>query len=753
MRKLALFSISFSLAVFLCNYVFYVEKIRLYLLLGIIAAAVMAVLAFQKVRKIIAISLFGFVLGVFVFSFAVNRNVLKLASSFEKELRVKGTICAYEREYNYYSQSQFRITEGELRGKRVLFYLSNGKSEDFVPGEEIIFTGTFHDPGKKYDSNSNYYYAQGIFLTATADSIEKTGNRVNTLETRLLHLSFSIRQRITELFSYKDAAFLQALMLGDKSDFSDLQESEALRKAGLSHIIAVSGMHVSFAVSVFVLLFGMGPVGAGCSIVLIWLFVILTGANPSAVRAGFMQTTLLFAPIVRRENDAPTSLSFSLAILLLQNPFACADIGLQLSYGAMAGLLLFSGKLNQLFQSIFHPKHFKQIFDYISAAVSSSISILFFTLPLLVVHFGYVSVASPLANILVLWSVPILFVCGYLLVLLSYFVPFVKLAAPAVHFLILYVFKASELVGGIQHSIIYMSSPFAVLWMAFFYTAVIPLILLKIRKELKVLLASGYFIISVLLTSLAGKYYYQIGNTISVIDVGQGQCISVFCEDRTFLIDCGSSSLNVDAAENAFAYLSQCGRTEIDALFITHLHSDHVNGILELMERIPVATLLLSYDVEDPDGILPSILAQADNYGTEVRQISFDERYDFNKGSFDLFAPFGGESENERCLTLKIILGDYSALITGDMPAKSEKELLISHDISDVDLYVVGHHGSKYSTSVELLQTLNARWAVISTGYNNYGHPTSETLQRLEYFGYTVFRTDKNGTVEFRVGE
>lgn len=116
-----------------------------------------------------------------------------------------------------------------------------------------------------------------------------------------------------------------------------------------------------------------------------------------------------------------------------------------------------------------------------------------------------------------------------------------------------------------------------------------------------------------------------------------------------------------------------------------------------------------------------------------------------------LFAPVGKGSVNERCISAVISCGEYDLLVTGDMDTTSEKALLAEQELRNIELLIVGHHGSKYSSSMELLRSIGADTAVISSGYNTFGHPTPETLERLRDNGYSIHRTDTEGNVSFRV--
>ena len=252
---------------------------------------------------------------------------------------------------------------------------------------------------------------------------------------------------------------------------------------------------------------------------------------------------------------------------------------------------------------------------------------------------------------------------------------------------------------------------------------------------------------------VSARLYYSHGpGTIAVLDVGQGQSIAVMSGDSTVMIDCGGGAKQQRAGETAGAYLLSRGRDRIDALVLTHLHSDHANGVQMLMEMVDVDTLYLPIEPNDDDGLLEPILTSAAAHGTTVVYISADTGVNFGNINLTLYAPAEAGDANERCIMCLASIGDYDMLVTGDAPAAAEREFISAHPLHDAELFIAGHHGSKYSNSVELIESIGAHTAVISVGYNSYGHPTQQTLERLSYFGYNIYRTDLNGSVEIRTG-
>ena len=170
------------------------------------------------------------------------------------------------------------------------------------------------------------------------------------------------------------------------------------------------------------------------------------------------------------------------------------------------------------------------------------------------------------------------------------------------------------------------------------------------------------------------------------------------------------------------------------------------------MERLTVSALAVP-DVEPDNPLRAEILALAEERGTEVVFIEEDATVELGGASLTLYAPLGTGGGNEEGLSVLATLGDFDALITGDMNAAVERRLIKYGNLPDIELLVAGHHGSKSSTSEELLAAVMPEYAVISVGYNSYGHPADSTLDRLEQAGCAVWRTDLQGTITVRAAD
>ena len=209
-----------------------------------------------------------------------------------------------------------------------------------------------------------------------------------------------------------------------------------------------------------------------------------------------------------------------------------------------------------------------------------------------------------------------------------------------------------------------------------------------------------------------------------------------------------------NAGSEVGQYLLARGRWEIDCLILTHLHSDHINGVVRLMNTVKVDRLILpEYVGYIEDGVLAELIAAAHDNHVKLMYISENTEYDAGGMSFRLYAPFNKGDKNERGIMLTADIGGESILITGDVRGATERKLVKAQDLSDTDILIVGHHGSKYSTSEELLNEAEPDKAVISVGYNNYGHPTDEVLKRLTEHGVEIYRTDESGRIVINCGD
>ena len=554
----------------------------------------------------------------------------------------------------------------------------------------------------------------------------------------------AMRARISDLFPGDEGAFLAALLTGEKGGLSEERYTQ-LTQAGMLHILAVSGMHCGFLLAAVELILGRHRrcLTAAIGIPLLAFYALLTGCSPSVVRACIMLVFLLLAPLFRRENDPPTALSAALAAILLCNPFAAASVSLQLSFGAVAGLLWLTPKLYPILAG----KGKNPARRFLAASLSASIGALVFTVPISAVYFGSLVLAAPLSNLLCLPAVGPAFVLGLAAVLAGFITPTLGTLLGAVPLLLIrYILLVAEWIAGLRYHAVYFANPYLKYWLLAAYALLFLAWRFK-RKELR-LAVIGTAAISLVLTVYWGA---ERGTdallNITVLDVGQGQCVLAEAGETCILIDCGSANSWYSPGDIAADALHSAGCHELDYLVLTHYDSDHISGLPVLLDRMAVKTVIAP-DIEDEDGLWVGVAQEARDHGVELtRTLAQVLRYPLEQGELVIWPPVGEKGDNELGITVLVGNGGQELLVTGDMSRDTERRLMQKMDMPDIEVLLAGHHGSADSTSMELLYVTTPEQVVISVGKNAYGHPDPEMLGRLERFGAQVRRTDLEGTI------
>lgn len=662
------------------------------------------------------------------------------------------TAADYPSETSYGVSFDARLhTDGRAVSTRVY---ADAELAGLQPGDTVTVTARLAPSDTVRGSGTDRFTSRGIYLLAyMAGEAEVTPYSGHGYAAK--RLSRSILAKVDEIFPEDTRGFVKALILGDTAELnSDSALRGAMATAGISHVVSVSGMHVAFLLSFVSLFIRRRKLLPAIGIPVILLFMAAVGFRAAVVRAGVMQIFLLIAPLLRRENDAPTTLSAALLLLLLINPNAVGSVSLQLSFAATLGIILFTGRLYRAMTAGLKKRGggiaaqaLRGVLRAIAGGVSSSLGALAFSVPLSALHFGYVSLVSILANLLILWAVQLVFIGSFFAVAAGFvFTPAGALAGALISAPVRFIFGVAYTLSGFPFAALHLSNPLLLIWLVYVYVMVIILLAFKVkaRTALYPVCLSIMSLCAVLVITAVS--FDTNGMSVTALDVGQGQSIVVSSGSKTVMIDCGSSS-GENAAKIANAHLRSRARTSVDLLVLTHYHDDHAAGVLELITRIPVAAIAAPYP-DERSGTLPEeIIALATEKNIDIIYVTESMQLDVSGTLITLLAPIGSDSENERGLTVLCTSGDYDALITGDMSAELERQLLRTYSLPDTELFVAGHHGSRYSTCDTLLDAVTPEVCIISVGHNSYGHPAEETLARLSERAIAVYRTDIDGSV------
>ena len=754
MRKLAIACASAAAAIFLS---FYLLPRNVILPLAGLCAPAGAILLWRGKRTrhggvhAAFLVLLGGALGLASYALHWNATIGRALDWDETEQRM--SVCLLETPEVFERYTRLLVQRTEAPKLDLMLYVYDGELPELRPGDVLEVSARFRRADLRRGEKNNNYISKNIYLTGTLRELEKTGKRHITLRTVAASCSRRISDRVETLFPDRVGVFMKALMLGEKTDFyQDLPLYARMRGAGFMHIVAVSGMHVAFLVGMIQLLFGARQMSSVAGILLVSFFVVMTGESPSAVRAGIMISIQLLAPIFRRENDGPTSLMAALALILMVNPFSCASISLQMSFSAMAGMVLLAGPLTRSMLAAFGASE-RSLLRVPVATVAASLAVLAFSAPLSALHFGTLALYSPLVNLLGLWAVSACFCLGWFSCLAGLILlPLGRILAAPAALLVRYLIYIAGLICRLPHHLISMAGVERKLWLVLCYVLAVLGWRARASHRFRVLMPVSLAVAALVLCLRAsGLRYLRADAVAAALDVGQGECVCVLAGDTTLMLDCGGSNLE-NAGETAANYLEAAGRGRLDLLVLSHLHDDHCNGVEMLLELVPVEEIILSPDADMEEGRLAAIEAAAARHGTKITRLNEDAERAFGSLRLKLFAPPQDGSENERCIISLASIGEYDMLMMGDSLKEAELDLMEKYSLPDTELLIVGHHGSRSSTDDLFLETIRAEDAVISVGSNNsYGHPNGEVLARLQAHGCNIWRTDRNGTVEIRV--
>ena len=644
-----------------------------------------------------------------------------------------------------------------LRGK-IVFYGDRGLLS-LEPGNRILTQAKCYSASTLSGEESGYYLSKGVFLRLYGSGEPLDVREGNAGSWRYLpaRLSRWVRERAEALYSPRTGGLIAALLTGERDGLGP-QEYMDLSEAGLMHVTAVSGLHCGFLIALLgLLVFRRQRLTAFLGYPVLLFYMFMVGCTPSVVRSCVMAGFVLLAPLAGREGDTPTALSGALLAILLANPFAAASVSLQLSFAAVAGLLLPAPKIYAGLTRL-GPKKLLgaagTLWRFFSATTAASLGVMLTTAPLSAVYFGTVSLAAPLSNLLVLWMAPALFACALLATVLGGAFPALAWLATGPEWLGRYLLWAARLAAGIPGHSVYFTRPALWLWMAGTYALLALCLLVKGRRWKW---GAALVLSAACLLAVKAGPRMQVRDdrlTAVAVDVGQGAAMLFHSGDRTVLVDCGSLNSPRMAGQAVAVAMEEYGWDKLHCVVLTHYHEDHAGGLPWLLARVEAEEFLLpQLSGSDQEGLQQDVLALAEAHGAAARYIETPRSAALGEGVLTVYPPVSEGGVNEMGLTVLCTAGEFDFLITGDMNASTEKKLTALYELPDVEVLLAGHHGSKGSTSQALLEAVTPEVGIISVGQNRFGHPTQEAMDRMTGAGMTLRRTDEEGNILIQVGK
>lgn len=768
--------------------------IIVFLVAGIIAVTLLLKKVIKKMREnlgIFVVTFLFFMTGIFLLNKAlINRdNIYELRDCSAVVMGNVDKIESNTYGFNLYLKNvNITAKDKEFRTENILVTLS--EKPEVKIGNKVSFKGKIiqleNAANKGNFDTKNYYMSLGIYVKASCNRIEIVESDYSIVKDGLYNLREKIALKLenicrgnTGLLSVinEKNGIISAIILGDRTDL-DKEIKELYSASGIAHILAISGLHISFiGITVYNLLrkrfrFLFSAIISACIVV---SFGIMSGFGIATIRAAAMFILKIIGEVLGRKYDSLTAISLAGLILLIKNPFVIYNSGFQMSFGAITAIVIvcpnikyilgFKNKIIDMF-----------IFNFtINLIMNPIIGWHYFELPTF--SFLLNLVVVPLMSLVIGSSI-----LGAAGVFISKIMGKI-LILPASLILEFYTFLC-RVTEKIPVSTVIIGQPKITTLVIYYGVVFISIIILvRIRRgyeknekdrliireetglvlenkekksrrkkiadrKLRTAYAIIFMILNIMIYYVPDRPFY-----ITFLSVGQGDGIFIHTDNGSnILIDGGSTTEKQVAKNRITPYLKSQGIRKIDYSIITHTDSDHISGIVEMLESnnsVQIKNLVLP-DINIRDENTEEILGLAIARGVNVLYIKNGDYLKFGKTNFKCINPDNSllaDDKNDNSTVLELQNGQFSALLTGDISEKVESGLAKKIN-KKFTVLKVAHHGSKYSSCQEFLKKVNPAYAIISVGEgNSYGHPGIETLERLNVQGSIVYRTDISGGI------
>ena len=603
-------------------------------------------------------------------------------------------------------ENSFKLT---IKGKeKLIVYINN--IDNLELGDKVVVKGEYTLPKKATIPNNfdyqKYLYNNHIFYIMYAKKLKIIKKNRNII--------YEIKKYILDKTSnYKNNGYLNAFIIGDKTD---LEFYETYQNNGISHLFALSGMHISMLSLIIYKLVNKLKHKDLIVIMFLLFYVTLTNFSASILR------TIIFFIILKLNKKLDFNIStknallLTLSIIMIYNPLIVFDIGFQYS-----GLVTFG--------LIVSTKYYKKNYFY-NLFITSFIALLF-SVPITLYNNYELNLLSILNNLI---NVPLITFVIYPLSLLTFILKFLEpiynLTINLLEFInnISSIFSLNVIVPKV-HIIFYL------IYYLFIY------LYIESNNKKYILIACLY------LLSFKLKPFIDHNNYVYYLDVGQGDSSLIIYNDDVVMIDTGGTS-NYNVSSGSIKLLKSLGYSHIDYLILTHGDFDHMGDSIYLIHNYKVKNVVLNNDSfnELETNLIKELKRKKIKYYQNVEKIPL------NNNLITILNTKEYDNENDNSLVTFLNINNYSFLFTGDAGVSKEKDILLDYKLNKIDFIKIGHHGSNTSTSKEFIEKISPRHSIISVGKNNkYGHPKQSVLDILE--SSKIYRTDLEGTIEIKLNK
>lgn len=609
------------------------------------------------------------------------------------------------------------------------------------------------DAGQYYQILGIQAKVRNAVILEETEACDKFGEWLYRLRTTLSTL-------LDACFGEKDASIMKAVLLGEKSGI-DEETKQLYQLNGIIHILSISGLHISIiGMSLYKILDKIRSpkiINVILSVAFMYSYGVMTGMSISAYRAVMMFGFHVAAGLFGRTYDMLTAMAVAAVLVLIRQPLYLNHSGFLFSFGAILAIGLFLPVMEENFLGA---ECKARVIVKIEKMMSASLSVAIATLPVYLCFYYEYPLYSLVLNILLIPGMGVILADGLASLMTAvYYLPFGRIVSLPAHWMLALYECCCTFMLRLPGCRTMPGRPDN--WQIAVFVLIL-CALIRYSHKWSRLQFWQWTLFAVICLTLR----YRSGIQMTFLDVGQGDCIYL-ADDRGghYLIDGGSSSKSDVGTYQMIPFLKQEGADTLDAVFVTHMDSDHCNGIFTLVEEMHESGIAIE------NLILPDIGAgsRSEEYkalaelaagqGIVVQYIHRGEMMRHGSLRLTCLHPEEGaeQESNEASTVLYLEYGAFSALFTGDLEGSGEEAVRkqlenILPEGKGITVLKVAHHGSRNSTGQAFLQTAAPQLALISAGKNNrYGHPHEELLDRLKEADCHIFRTAEGGAVTLRV--
>lgn len=696
-------------------------------------ALVFIILLIKKDKKIIILLLFVILSFIYVDILENEYNRIE-----NKQIEEKAVIISdiQEKEYKYIYEAKFL-----KNNKKVLISIKKSQQIDKINyGDLIYLEGKLEIPkiatnykGFNYRQYLKTQKIQGIVI---ADNVKIL--KAKYKNNLIYQMQKKIKAIIKEKLPDETGNLLLAILVGDKKDLSE-QIQINFKNSNLSHMLAVSGAHVSYIIVGLTYITQNSIMGKRkgrvfCIFFLI-IFMAITNFTPSVTRACIMAILTLVSEILYKKADIYTNISISALIILLYNPYSLLDLGFKLSFGGTIGIVIFMRFIKKKQEE---PK----LLNYIKQMALVSICANIIIIPIIMNNFNTVSLTFLVSNILASPILAIIVIVGFSIIIISIISHslsnlLVFWLNPILNLLI----KISSFCSKLPFAKILVVTPY-IFNIIFYYTIILYLVN---YNELKQFIKKETVILLSIILILSNFIFYILPQDLKIyfIDVGQGDStLIVTPSKKTILID-GGGSESFDVGEKVLLpYLLGRRIRKIDYIMISHFDTDHCKGIFTVIENLKVKNIIISKQAEKSENYkkFKEIVANKKINIILVKagdKIKID-KYIYFKILFPTEKLIMQNPLNNNSIVSQLNYKSFKMLFTGDIEEMAEKEILnLQKDKLKSTILKVAHHGSNTSSTQEFINSVKPELALIGVGKNNtFGHPSECVVEKLRDLRY-----------------